>query len=107
MNKRIPKTQLSPHGGSASEVAETITKVAAVDDAHRPRGPPERMRMLAFDDLKPEKGIPFSRYWIRQLIAAGKFPKPIFLGGRKVAFLESEIDAWIRERAAERDSAAA
>jgi prophage regulatory protein len=61
------------------------------------------MRVIPFAGLKPEKGIPYSSVWIRKLIADGKFPKPITLGKQRVAFLESEIDAWIAERAAERD----
>lgn len=33
---------------------------------------------------------------------AGQFPKRLQLGGNAVGWLESEIDAWIAERAAER-----
>jgi len=32
----------------------------------------------------------------------GLFPKRISLGGRSVGWLESEIDAWLEKRAAER-----
>jgi prophage regulatory protein len=39
--------------------------------------------------------IPYSRSTIYQLIAQSKFPKPISLGGRAVAWLESDIDEWI------------
>lgn len=42
--------------------------------------------------------IGYSRSTIYQLIAEGKFPKPISLGGRAVAWLESDIDAWIAAR---------
>lgn len=35
--------------------------------------------------------------------AAGRFPKRIALGANSVGWLESEIDAWIEERAAERE----
>jgi prophage regulatory protein len=31
-------------------------------------------------------------------LKAGTFPKPVALGPRKVVFLESEIDAWIRAK---------
>ncbi len=34
-------------------------------------------------------------------IKEGKFPQPIKLGGRRIAFLESEIDEWIAERVKE------
>jgi prophage regulatory protein len=42
--------------------------------------------------------IPYSRSTIYQLIAQKKFPKPINLGGRAVAWLESDIDGWIAAR---------
>lgn len=33
---------------------------------------------------------------------AGKFPKKVKLGSNTAAYLESEIEAWIAERCAER-----
>jgi prophage regulatory protein len=42
--------------------------------------------------------VPYSRSTIYQLITQGKFPKPISLGARAVAWLESDIDAWIEAR---------
>jgi prophage regulatory protein len=64
------------------------------------------MRVISFAGLRTDKGIPYSSVWIRELIAAGKFPKPIKIGAHRVGFLESEIDDWLRARAAERDAAA-
>jgi prophage regulatory protein len=64
------------------------------------------MRVLSYPDLR-SKGIPFSKVWIRQLVKLGKFPRPIRLGENRNAFVESEIDQWLRERAAERDGEAA
>lgn len=43
---------------------------------------------------------------IYELIAAGNFPQPVRLG-RRIAFVEQEIDAWILQRMAERITAAA
>lgn len=37
-------------------------------------------------------------------IAEGKFPKPVKLGARASAWLESEIDQWINDRLSERDN---
>jgi len=37
----------------------------------------------------------------------GTFPKPVVLGAKSVAWVESEIDAWIEARIAERDQRAA
>ncbi|URL14480.1 AlpA family transcriptional regulator [Pantoea ananatis] len=39
----------------------------------------------------------FSRAWIYKLISEKKFPKQVKIGLRAVAFIESEIDAWIQE----------
>lgn len=38
-------------------------------------------------------------------IDAGRFPKPVKLGARAIGFVEDEIDAWIAQRIAERESA--
>ena len=37
----------------------------------------------------------FGRTWIYELIKAGRFPSQVKTGVRAVAFIESEIDAWI------------
>lgn len=41
--------------------------------------------------------------WANELIKQNRFPKPVKIGARSIAFVESEIDAWINERIAERD----
>jgi prophage regulatory protein len=64
------------------------------------------MRVLSYGDLKT-KGIRWSRQWIAQLIAAGKFPRPIQLGEASVGFIEGEVDDWIASRIRERDEAGA
>ena len=53
-------------------------------------------RLLRLTDVRER--VPYSRSTIYQLIAQGKFPKPINIGERAVAWLESEIDAWIQAR---------
>lgn len=45
----------------------------------------------------------YSRAWIYELISQNRFPKPVNIGARSIAFVESEIDAQINERIAERD----
>lgn len=37
----------------------------------------------------------FCRAWIYRLIEQKRFPEPIKLGERAIAFIESEIDMWI------------
>lgn len=44
-----------------------------------------------------------SRSSIYEAIATGEFPRPIKVGPRASAWLESEVDAWIEERVRERD----
>ena len=66
------------------------------------------MKVLLFRDLRPEKGIAFSRQHVFRKVRAGTFPKPIKLGeGERAtnAWLESEVDAWVAERAKARGSA--
>ena len=46
----------------------------------------------------------YRRTAIYQKIAEGTFPAPVKLGPRAVAWLSTEIDAWIDERVAERDA---
>lgn len=45
-----------------------------------------------------------NRSWIYAQIQAGAFPKQVSLGRGSVAWVESEIDAWIDARIEERDS---
>lgn len=42
------------------------------------------------------------RSTIYDKMKAGTFPKPVKLGARAVAWLEPEIDAWIKERISQR-----
>lgn len=53
------------------------------------------------------KGILFSRQHISRLVRENKFPRPIKVGCNTNAWLESEIDAYIRRRVEERDNTAA
>jgi prophage regulatory protein len=45
-----------------------------------------------------QERIPYSHSTIYLLIKLGKFPKPVSLGGRAVAWRESEINRWIQSR---------
>ena len=61
------------------------------------------MRLLRFPDLSDRVGLRHSA--IYDAIRKGTFPKPVSLGRKAVAWLESEVDAWINARIAERDAA--
>lgn len=38
----------------------------------------------------------FGKAWIYRLISEGRFPAPVRIGVRAVAFVESEVDEWIQ-----------
>ncbi|MBT0511366.1 AlpA family transcriptional regulator [Morganella morganii subsp. morganii] len=43
----------------------------------------------------------YSKPWLYKLIDAGKFPKQVKIGSRSIAFVESEVDAWVANKIAE------
>jgi prophage regulatory protein len=65
------------------------------------------MKLLDFNALKLEKGIDYGETQLWRLAKAGRFPKPIKIGGGRNAWVESEVDAYIKARIAERDQVAA
>lgn len=52
-----------------------------------------------------ERATGLSRSTLYDLMATGRFPRPIKLGGKAVGWLERDILAWQRDRIAERDGA--
>lgn len=38
----------------------------------------------------------FGKAWIYRLISEGRFPAPVKIGVRAVAFVESKVDEWIQ-----------
>ena len=64
------------------------------------------MKLLNRDDLRA-RGIRWSRQHVDRMVKAGEFPAPVKLGAGTNAWLESEIDAWIETRAAERENKSA
>jgi prophage regulatory protein len=63
------------------------------------------MRMLSTADLKG-KGIPWSRQHIFRLVKQHKFPAPVKIGANTNAWLETEIDAYLKARVEQRDASA-
>lgn len=63
------------------------------------------MRLLNIQELRTVKGVDFSKPQIYRLIADKKFPRQLSISEKRVAWLESEIDAWIQERAEARAAA--
>jgi prophage regulatory protein len=60
-------------------------------------------RLVEYDGLRA-RGIPQGPVQLWRLWKAGKFPRPVKVGSRN-AWVESEIDVWIAERIAARDTA--
>lgn len=52
--------------------------------------------LLRLDQVRARTGL--SRSGIYQKIADGKFPKPVAIGSRAVAWVESEVSGWIQAR---------
>lgn len=62
-------------------------------------------RLIRRKEVQDKTGLGASS--IYSLIAKGTFPKPLNLSERRVAWLESEIDAWVSERIAKHQAALA
>jgi prophage regulatory protein len=63
------------------------------------------MKLIRLPETLAKTGLTRTRAYV--LIAKGEFPQPVKLSaaGRAIAFPESEIDAWIASRIAEREAA--
>jgi prophage regulatory protein len=49
--------------------------------------------------------VPYTPQHILRLEKEGKFPRRVQVGANRVAWLESEVEAWVAARVAERDTA--
>ncbi len=56
------------------------------------------MRFLRLDEVRNR--VPYSKATIYRKIEQNEFPRPHSLGARAVAWLESDITAWIESRVA-------
>jgi prophage regulatory protein len=48
--------------------------------------------------------VPYTPQHILRLEKQGKFPRRVQVGPNRVAWLESEVEAWVAGRVAERDT---
>jgi prophage regulatory protein len=62
---------------------------------------PQLHKIIRLRELPDYVGL--GRTQVEQLVAEGRFPKPVKLSTRRIAWLESEIIAWQQARIAERD----
>ena len=65
------------------------------------------MKLLSYHELRPLKGIPYSKVHIWRLEREGKFPKRVPLGESRHGWVDTEIDEWITKRMASRNQQAA
>ena len=56
-----------------------------------------KARLVRLAEVRTRVGLGASTVY--RYVAAGKFPRPVEIGGGRVAWLESEIDTWIASRA--------
>jgi len=61
-------------------------------------------RFVALPEVR--RLVVLSKTEIYRRMARGEFPRPVSLGGRRVAWLASEVERWMQARVAERDAAA-
>jgi prophage regulatory protein len=62
-------------------------------------------KLVSKKELKSVFGVPYSFAHIARLEAAGQFPQRVRLGACRVAWVSEEVQAWIDERVATRDTA--
>lgn len=60
------------------------------------------IRLIRLTDVSQATGL--RRSTIYKYIAESAFPKPVPLGGGRVAWIEQEIQDWITERIEARDA---
>jgi len=63
-----------------------------------------RTRLLRLPEVEQVSGLKKSA--IYQRAKEGSFPRPIKIGTRNVAWIESEVDGWVAARVAEARGAA-
>ena len=51
-------------------------------------------RLIRVSEVMNKTG--FGKAWIYRLISQNRFPQPVKIGIRAIAFIESEIDEWIQ-----------
>jgi prophage regulatory protein len=58
------------------------------------------MKVLSYKDLKQVAGIPWSRTHLNRLEADGLFPTRVYVSARRIGWLESDVQGWLKKRVA-------
>ena len=61
------------------------------------------MKVMLRAEVEARTALPTSTLY--ELMSSGNFPRPVRISRRRVAWVEAEIDDWIKSRIAERDAA--
>ena len=62
------------------------------------------MKLIGFERLKSDKGIPYSRDHLRRKWKAREFPEPIQISEHRIGWIEAEIDKWLADKKQARDT---
>jgi prophage regulatory protein len=58
--------------------------------------PATKHRLIRLREVRMRVGLGTSTVY--RYLAEGKFPRPVQIGGSRVAWVERDIDAWIADR---------
>lgn len=61
------------------------------------------MHLISYETVR--ESVPYSKVHLWRLEKVGKFPKRVKVGAGRVAWVAEEVDAWVKERVAQRDVA--
>jgi prophage regulatory protein len=61
-----------------------------------PENPATKHRLIRLREVRMRVGLGASTVY--RYLAEGKFPRPVQIGGGRVAWVEHDIDAWIADR---------
>ena len=89
-----------PQHPKASREPRRTKKTTSKTDQPRNERTTTPTRILRLPEVMARTGL--SRTTIYRWRLAGRFPQPVRLGTRNVGWIESELEAWLRERMAER-----
>lgn len=82
-----------------SELRLRLSRAAEGEAAPQPGNYP--LRIIRRSEVLERIGLSAMQLWRKEKV--GRFPQCVRLGPNSVGYLEHEVDAWIRRRAAERD----
>ncbi|MCW7547158.1 AlpA family transcriptional regulator [Photorhabdus sp. APURE] len=51
-------------------------------------------RLIRLSEVLSRTG--YGKAWIYRLVSEGRFPQPVKIGLRSIAFVESEVEDWIQ-----------